>query len=328
MKSAETAVRNLWARYGIALVAGALFTIPVLVGVIGLADSLGLMPPPLISNNLCVDEKLAFMRKNKPGEVNLLVVGSSSAMRHFNSPEAVRFDPALRPYNAGMCAVTVAQSAHIIAWLTHRLSNVRRVLLLTSSLEFGDCRDDAGPSINFRDADRFVFGDTSPLTFYLKSFDTSALLHNAVGLRRRRTDMTRFDSVVLNGFGDAPVEPSWHRSDWYLKPELDKQCFESLRQTARMLDGQGIQFAVVESPMDPTWKEEFDRSGAVAELTRSGIRQALTGTHAVLIEDHAGFSPAAFYDAEHIRASETSRFTRSVLAQLENHDLSKTNPSH
>ena len=97
-----TATRTFWVRYLIALVAGALLVIPAFAVLVVVLDACGAMPAPLIANDACVDEKLAFMRKNIPPEVNLLVVGSSSAMRNFNSPEAVRFDPTLRPYNAGL----------------------------------------------------------------------------------------------------------------------------------------------------------------------------------------------------------------------------------
>jgi len=321
-------VRDPWVRYVIALVAGAFLIIPAFAGVMVVLDRWGTMPPPLISNNLCVDEKLAFMRQHPPHEANLLVVGSSSALRHFNSPEAVRIDPELRPYNAGLCATNLWQDEQVIRWLTHRAPGIRRVLLVASSLEFGDCRPDPRPSLNFADVDRFVFGDTSRLGFYLKSFNPTTLLHNSVDMRRTRTDMTWFDSVVLNDFGDAPVQPPRERREWYLKAKLDERCFAVLRRTASALDARGVKFALVESPMNPNWREEFDRSGALTPLTRRKVWQAFSGTHAVLLEDQGGFSAADFYDAVHLRASSTPRFTRSVLSQLKVPAGGASTPSH
>jgi len=317
MTHLPTATRNRWVHYLVALAAGAFLVVPAFAGVVAVLDARGSMPPPIISNNLCADEKLAFMRKNRPSRVNLLVVGSSSALRHFNSPEAVRIDPGLRPYNAGLCAINLWQSEQVINWLTRRLPDVRQVLLVASSLEFGDCRQNARPSLDVSDADRFVFGDTSRLGSYLKSFNATTLVRNSINLRRRRTDTTWFDSVVLNRFGDAPVQPRGDRREWYLQPRLDDRCFTTLHRTARELDARGIQFALVESPMDPRWREEFDRSGTVTPITRRRIREAFSGTRAVLIEDHNGFPAAAFYDAVHMRATNTPRFTRSILAQLE-----------
>lgn len=323
----DTATRKAWLHYVIALAAGALLVIPALAGVMAVLDSLGAMPPPLISNNLCADEKLAYMRQNRPADVNLLVVGSSSAMRHFNSPEAIRFDRRLRPYNAGLCAMNLWRSEQVINWLTYRLPDVRRVFLLASSLEFGDCRPNARPTLDVSNADRFVFGDTPRISFYMRSFNATTLLRNSIDLRRRRSDRTWFDSVVLNKFGDAPVQPRGNRREWYLKAMLDEQCFATLRHIARTLDARGIAFAVVESPMNPVWKKKFDRSGDVTLLIRRRIREALSGTRAVLIEDHNGFIAADFYDAVHMRGSSTPRFTRSVLSQVETLDPATSTPS-
>ncbi len=312
-----TGARNTWAHYLIALVAGALLVIPAFAILMAVLDLWDTMPPPLFSNNLCLDDKLAFMRRNRPAEVNLLVVGSSAALRHFNSPEAVRIDPELRPFNAGMCAINLWQSEQVINWLTRRLPDVRRVLLFASSLDFGDCRPEARPSFNVTDADRYVFGDTWRLPFYLQSFNATTLLRKSIGLRRKRTDTTFFDSVVPNKFGDSPLQPPRDRPEWYIKPRLDEQCFATLRRTARELDDRDIQLAVVESPMDPRWRAKFDQSGELASILRRRIHEALSGTRAVLVEDHNDFPAADFYDAVHLRASNTSRFTRSVLSQLE-----------
>jgi len=311
------AARKPWAYYLIALAAGALFVIPTLAVIMAVLDQFGAMPPPLISNNLCADEKLAFMRINRPSNVNLLVVGSSSAMRHFNSLEAIRIDPRVRPYNAGLCAMNLWRSEQVAKWFTYRLPGVRRVILVASSLEFGDCRSDARPTLNVVDADRFVFGDTWRLSFYLKTFNATTLFRNSINLRRRRTDRTWFDSVVLNKFGDAPVQPRGDRREWYQRPTFSNQCFATLRQTAREMDARGIKFAVSESPMNPAWLREFDQSGDLTRMMRRRIRDALRGTHAVLVEDHNGFTQADFYDAVHMRGSSTPRYTRSLLSQVE-----------
>jgi len=184
-------------------------------------------------------------------------------------------------------------------------------------LDFGDCRPDAPPSLDVTEADRFVFGDTWRLGFYLKSFNATTLLRNSMKQRRKVTDRSWFDSVVTNKFGDAPAQPARDRPEWYEQATLDNQCFTTLHRTARELDSRGIQLAVVESPMDPRWRSEFDRSGEITALMRRKIEDALNGTNAVLIEDHNHFTAANFYDAVHLRASSTPRFTRSVLSQLE-----------
>src|SRR6185437_14416731 len=47
--------------------------------------ALGLLPPPQLSNNLCIDEKLAYLRAHPIEQPTILTVGSSVAWRNIDS---------------------------------------------------------------------------------------------------------------------------------------------------------------------------------------------------------------------------------------------------
>ncbi len=58
------------------------------------------LPPPAFSNNLCVDEKLDFLRSKPIASPNLLVIGSSVAWRHVDGDALVREIPDANPLTA------------------------------------------------------------------------------------------------------------------------------------------------------------------------------------------------------------------------------------
>ena len=88
------------------------------VAILMLLYSRGALPPPQFSNSICVDQKLRWMRNRQPRDVDLLVLGSSVAWRHFNGVAAVAAYPKLHPLNAGFCGTKLNQTEQVADWLT------------------------------------------------------------------------------------------------------------------------------------------------------------------------------------------------------------------
>ena len=273
----------------------------------------GRLAPPQFSNSLCLDEKLGFMRAHPPEDANLLVVGSSVAWRHFNSPEAVRLDPLLRPYNAGLCGTNVAQTQRVTAWLMSRVPSVRKVVLIASPVDFSNCSADAPSTFDLKAVDSFVFQGASTATFYLRYFDLRTLLVNSIDLPDKRTDLTSFDSLVINAYGDGPLEPRQPRKLLYGAASFDPHCFTALRRTAQEVGRRGVPMTVALTPLHPQWRERFDPSGSAQRRLERAARTALADTGARFLP--ASALPAdAFFDAIHLRWSRTPGFTRSLLS--------------
>ncbi len=302
-------------RYLAAVVLGALLTLAALAGIVAVLSSRGTLPPPQLSNSLCLDEKLAFMRDHPPRDPNLLVVGSSVAWRHFNSPEALRADPRVRPYNAGLCGIDVAQSASVTRWLLERLPSVDQIVLIASPVDFESCASAADSRFDVEVADRYIFRGARPLDLYLEYFDPVTLLKNAVGLRHKRTDLTSFESLVINEWGDGPLEPTKARDLLYGRPLFDRSCFGALRTMAVELNRAQIPFRLALTPLNPAWTARYDRQGRIAARWRELAAAALAGTSGTLVVPACEYPEDAFFDAIHLRWSSTPHFTRSVLEQ-------------
>ena len=99
----------------------------------------GNLPPPPLSNNFCVDEKLAFLRENPPVDPTFVVIGSSVAWRNFDSSVVAREVPGARPLNAGFCGMQVHESAFIAHWVVDRFPQVQEVLLIVSPRDYQTC---------------------------------------------------------------------------------------------------------------------------------------------------------------------------------------------
>jgi hypothetical protein len=301
-------------RYLLAMVIGALLMFATLAAALVSLKAYDTLPPPQFSNSLCIDEKLHSMRAGIPADPNLLIVGSSAAWRHFNSPAAIAADPSLRPFNAGFCGARMTQVRKVSAWLTARLPTVRHVLLIASPLDFENCTKADPSQFDVLDADAYVFGKASPARFYARYFDPLTLAYNAGMIRTARGSMFAPEPLFQNSYGDAPNQPDRSRGLFYGAVKLDPACFAALRQTAHMLERKGIAFDVTITPLHPEWVSRYG-GGAFATAFPDMIRTSLVGTGARYDATRHQPDPRAFYDAIHIRWSATAAYTRSVLAE-------------
>lgn len=301
--------------YLLTMLGGALLTLGLLGGALGLMKARDALPPPQFSNSICIDEKLHSMRLAMPSDPNLLVVGSSVAWRHFNSPAAIAADPGLKPFNAGFCGAKMTQVRKISTWLTTRLPSVDHVLLIASPLDFEACTKADPSQFDVADADAYIFGGASPLRYYARYFDPVTLARNAAMIREARSSMFAPDPLFQNRFGDAPNQPARSRGLFYGGVDPDPACFAALRQTAEMLRQRHIAFDVTITPLHPEWSRRYGGPGFAAIFTRD-IHASLAGTGARYHATPYQPAPEAFYDAIHIRWSATAAYTRALLGKM------------
>lgn len=303
-------------RYLAGFALGAVLTVLSLVGALVGLRAADRLPPPQIANSLCIDEKLSGMRAHPPQEPNLLIVGSSVAWRHFNSPVAIATDPAIRPYNAGFCGAQISQSARVTAWLTQRLPSVRHIVLIASPFDFEACGFGETSRFDTGEADRFVFGHVSPAVFYARYFDPLTLASNARGIREDRASAASTSTLVQNRWGDGPAEPPVSRGLHYGDVrKLDAACFASLRGMARALEQRNIAFDVVLMPMQSEWSHRYGEP--TLRTLEHGTRSALTGTRGRLYASLIRLPSTAYFDAMHLRWSSTGPFTRALLRETD-----------
>jgi hypothetical protein len=307
------------ARYLVAMAGGgALAMLGFLVTLAGL-NATGHLPPPALSNSLCVDEKLSFMRQTPANDPNLLVIGSSVAWRGLDSAALHAAAPRVRPLNGAFCGLHVNQAQFTMDWLLGRFANVDTVLMMGVPEDFTDCTETPAAVFNRDSADRYVFGRGPAWPFYLEYFDPVSLIRNATKVAAQRSNRIPFDPLVFTRDGDGPldVETATAPLGYHSMPPMDEACFGALRQMAAGAVASGRRFIYVQMPLKPEWSRSYDPDGKVHDLFAAKLDHALAGTggHSWDASTQAPLPDAAFTDAIHLRWSAVAGLSRSIGQQ-------------
>jgi hypothetical protein len=306
-------------RYLLAVLGGAVAAFATFCTFYGSLYLAGILPPPPLSNSVCVDEKLVFLRNSPQIDPNFLVVGSSVAWRSFDSRVIVERNPHVRPLNGGFCGMQIHHSAFLTQWMTDRWPSIDSVLLMASPLDFNSCTG-SGQVFDPADANRFVFERRPSWSFYLRYFDPVSLLRNI-----KRQSMDRAEARAMGfameftPYGDGPLDTTKNRGLFYRQISgLDQACFDALRTFATKLSKEGRRFMVVTTPLHPGWTAKYDPDGSMRRHISQGIRHALDGTGARFwnAAEESGLDVDAFTDAIHIRWSAATPFTQQIVARL------------
>jgi hypothetical protein len=307
-------------RYLAAVLAGALLFVGGYVGTLLAFAVQGRLPPPPIANNVCIDEKLAFLRDHPPASPNLLAIGSSVAWRQFDSATVAAAIPALRPFNGAFCGLRVNQAIFVADWLLDRFESVRNVVLVASPYDFQSCRLTPAEAFDRKAADSFVFEGAWRWGFYLRFFDPVSLLRNVRRIAEMRTNVDPLESLVFTKFGDGPMDTDASRAapQYGAVSTLDRECFAVLHSFAARLKAQGRSFSVVTTPLHPDWKQRFDPDGQVRASLARAIGASLAQTNATYwdADAAAAMDGSSFTDAIHLRWSAASTFSRKMAEAL------------
>lgn len=301
---------------------GAIATLAALAGLYAGTAQTEYLPPPPLSNTLCIDEKLAFLRDHPPVRPDFLVVGSSIAYRNIDSSVLARKMPGSRPVNGALCGVRIHQAVATAEWLMEQWPSVDEVLLLVGPQDFENCRS-AAAVFDFEDATRFVFKHEAAWKFHLRYFDPVSFVRNAL-VRAQRPDnlLDRVTGTVLTSYGDGPIQSPGGALRFGHLPSLDQSCFDALRSFAMKLSSEGRTVMAVATPLHPEWKASYDAAGTVRHGFAQSMSKALAGAGAAYWDaDKAGVlsSPEAFFDAVHLRWSAADNLTEQILLQVHPH---------
>ena len=309
--------RDLWGAY-LATVAGAALAFLSLLW-LGLAaiDHFDLLPPPQLSNNLCMDQKLAYFREHPVRQPTILATGSSVTWRNFDSSAVLQASGGRAvPLNGAFCGLKMTPTAYVTEYLVRRIPSVQEVMTILAPEDLTNCATTNPRVFDPGDVDDFVFRHSSEFAFYLKYFDPFTLIKNVFILRAMRKGGLPFDATTMDRFGDAPLDTEASRDLTYgALPPPDPVCLQALRKLAKDLGADGRRLIVVTMPLDPEWKKQYDPDGAVMRNMTHHIRQALAGSGAVFWDANHNFAmdPDAFIDAIHIRWSAAKIFSRALI---------------
>ena len=309
--------REFWGVY-LATVASAPMVFLSLVW-LGLAaiNHFNLLPPPQLTNNLCMDQKLAYLRAHLIRQPTILATGSSVTWRSFDSSAVLQAtDGRAVPLNVAFCGLKINQTSFVTEYFVRRVPSIRAVVTILAPQDLTECAATNPRVFDPADVDDFVFRHGSEFAFYLKYFDPLTLIKNIFILHSMETGGHPLDTMRMNRFGDAPLDTDASRGLTYgALPPRDPVCLASLQKLAKDLNAEGRRLIVVTMPVNPVWKARYDPDGAVMRNTTHLIRRALAGSEAIFWDANHKFAmkPSAFIDAIHIRWSAARTFSRALI---------------
>ncbi len=308
--------------YLLAMAVGALGIIVLFALTMVSLDRAGYLPPPQIANNLCVDEKLRFLRNSPVFDSpsfapDVLAVGSSVTWRTLDG-EAVERAAAGRArfFNGGFCALKVNETAFTMRYFLERYPSVREVVTILAPQDLTDCRTTDARVFDAADVDSYVYGNAWIFPLYLKYFDPFTFAKNVYILRSK--DLFRWNRG-FDRFGSLPMDTREinHKLVYGKLEPFDPACFDALRALAKEVQAGGRRLIVATMPMNPAWVDRYDQQHQLMPRFVELVRTALTGTSATLWDAHTALSLRRedFLDAIHIRWSAAQDFSRALVEE-------------
>ena len=310
---------TLFRRYLLALSAGLLGALGLFwLALFGLERTENL-PPPAFSNNLCVDEKLDFLRNNPIEAPNLLIIGSSVAWRHVDGDALVREIPAAKPLNGAFCGLFANQAVYVANWLLDREPSIRHVVMVADPQDFTGCWRVPDAVFSRTDVDAYLAEQATPWGYYMRYFSPRSLVRNALTIKDQRAGLSEWDPLVFNRYGDGPLVTDDSRALLYGQPEaLDRNCFNALKALSQRLEQEGRSFTMVATPLHPQWKEKYDADGSfLADFDNRILASLGDGGALYWNADKDWQAPlSAFVDAVHLRWSAAQQFSGALASRL------------
>jgi hypothetical protein len=314
---AKADVAPTWSAYLVAFLGSLVAMFALYHGALLGLSATGNLPPPAITNSLCIDEKFASMRQEPPEAPTMLVVGSSVAWRHFDGDTMKRALPGTVPFNGGMCGRSINQTTYATDWLLSHFGTVRDVLLIASPQDFDSCPASSTAFFDRRDVDDYVFGQANPWLYYTRYFSLVSLARNALSIADKRSGADRIDPLVFDKYGSGPLGGEGVRGTLlYGKvAEADPACLRALSQLARTSRQEGRRFMVVSTPLHPEWRRLYDPRGEYLGRLNAAITEALAGSGAEFWDGNSSQSvdAADFFDAIHLRWTAVPEFTGDMV---------------
>lgn len=317
--STASAPGEVRSRYLMSIFAGLFGALALFCATLFALDRTGNLPPPAFSNNLCVDEKLSFLRDNSIPSPNLLVIGSSVAWRHVDGQVLSQALPEIRPMNGAFCGLFANQSTYVGHWLLDRSPSIRSVVMIADPQDFAGCWRVPTAVFNREHVEPYVYEGASPWGYYMRYFSPKSLARNALSVKAQRAGQIEWDPLVFNRYGDGPLVTNNTRQLLYGRPDpLDRNCFEALREMGARLAQEGRQLMVVSTPLHPEWKEKYDPDGTFLADFDKHILDSLNASGGTYWNADKDWSTpvASFVDAVHMRWSAAQEFTLALAEEL------------
>src|ERR1700737_1290015 len=278
----------------------------------------GDLPPPIVTNNLCLDEKIHWMSYELPSSApDLLVFGSSVAWRQFDGRQAIESGLAKNPYNLGFCGMRLSQTAFVARYFLtkQKFQFPVRAVIIASPQDFEGCPSSEEQVFSKPDADEAIFSRTHGWELYLKNVDPVPFVRNASAVKAMRSGGNDLNRLMFTRYGDGPVDSAQSRDLTYGPvTNLKQECFVALKDLAQHLSDHEIQTTLVLTPISPQWLSKYDPDRRILNEVRSRLSEALKKSDVRVWDasENKLFSELDFTDAIHLRWSAVRRFMTAM----------------
>jgi len=278
----------------------------------------GNLPPPIVTNNLCFDEKIHWMSYELPSSPpDLLVFGSSVAWRHFDGGQAIESGLAKNPYNLGFCGMRLSQTVFVARYFLtkQKFQFPTRAVIIVSPQDFEGCPSSEEKVFSKPDADEAIFSRTHGWELYLKNVDPVPFVRNASAVKAMRSGANDLNRLMFTRYGDGPIDSAQSRDLTYGPvTNLKQECFGALKELARHLSDHEIQTTLVLTPINPQWLSRYDPDRRILSEVRSRLSEALKKSDVRVWDasENKLFSELDFTDAIHLRWSAVRRLMTAM----------------
>jgi hypothetical protein len=247
-------------------------SIAALAVVLGSLGRLGLLPPPPLAGNVCINEKFKFLAERDIGDTDLMAVGSSVTWRNLDMAAFGRRNLAGRPLNASTCYLQLGQTGFFTDFMLTHLKQVRSVVIVVAPRDFEQCTAAKEKFFSTDLAAAYVFSGMSSFPIYLANFRPASFIKDVIKIRRLRADVSDEHTMTMDAYGTSPVRMS---SPWWPRPELQETCFAALSELEQTVAAAGAHLIVASFPLHPEWHELYDPTGAIVAAFEARLQTAL-----------------------------------------------------
>lgn len=273
------------------------------------------VPAPRITNNIALNEKLAFVRGHFANGVDVLAVGSSMTLNNLASAGVVAHFGTDRYVNAAAWGLGAAELPVLGTLLTDHL-RPHTVLVATNLMDFRS----AGRQLGTDSAAMARFMDGEPLWMsYLRHWDAPYLLRQAEANRIRFRDPGNYEYLGFDDHGGATLDVPADRIDRARFNEtppgagqLDDARYAAFAHFAGWLKQRGVRLVVVQC----AYRDGL-RTPALDALQQTHVRQLRTMLeplgHTVIDGNAQRWPDSLYVDGSHLGRAGAAQFTDICL---------------
>lgn len=274
-------------------------------------------PAPRTTDNLSVNEKIAFAKDHFTKGVDLLAMGSSMTLNNLNSAEVMAHFGQVRYLNAGAWGTGASELEVLGPPLVERFAP-RMVIVSTNLMDFAE-----QANILAGDSMALVRAVHEPALFgYLRHWNAPYYLREMETNRIRFKDVGNYEYLGYDEHGGATLSVPPERisqSRFDLAPptadELAPERYEAFTRFAQYLSDRSIQLVVFES----AFRDGVRTAGsdALQEAHVAQLRSIIEPLGGVLIDaNQRHWDDSLFVDSSHFGPEGSKEYTAYCLAQL------------